>query len=85
SAERGWRHLDSCAFLTFLYASPPRVRCPEHGVRQVLGDSLRIDGQAAERASVQFVHFDPPGICHSSEHHHVRDLDDGELSDILRV
>ena len=30
-----WRHLDSCQFLTFLHARPPRVRCPEHGVRQV--------------------------------------------------
>jgi transposase len=35
SEERVWRHLDSCAFLTFLHASPPRVKCPEHGVRQV--------------------------------------------------
>ena len=35
SDERAWRHLDSCAFLTFLHASPPRVACPEHGVRQV--------------------------------------------------
>ena len=35
SEERAWRHLDSCAFLTFLHASPPRVSCPEHGVRQV--------------------------------------------------
>lgn len=35
SDERAWRHLDSCAFLTFLHASPPRVSCPEHGVRQV--------------------------------------------------
>jgi transposase len=35
SEERAWRHLDSCAFLTFLHASPPRVACPEHGVRQV--------------------------------------------------
>src|SRR5262249_15959581 len=34
-AERAWRHLDSCAFSTFLHASPPRVNCPEHGVRQV--------------------------------------------------
>ena len=33
--ERAWRHLDSCAFLTFLHASAPRVACPEHGVRQV--------------------------------------------------
>lgn len=32
--ERSWRHLDSCAFMTFLHASPPRVACPEHGVRQ---------------------------------------------------
>ncbi|MGH8827912.1 MAG: ISL3 family transposase [Jiangellaceae bacterium] len=34
SEERAWRHLDSCAFLTYLHASPPRVSCPEHGVRQ---------------------------------------------------
>lgn len=34
-AERVWRHLDSCQFLTFLHARPPRVSCPEHGVRQV--------------------------------------------------
>jgi transposase len=34
TAERSWRHLDSCAFSTVLHASPPRVDCPEHGVRQ---------------------------------------------------
>jgi len=33
--ERIWRHLDSCQFLTFLHARPPRVKCPEHGVIQV--------------------------------------------------
>ena len=33
--ERAWRHLDLCAFLTFLHASAPQVACPEHGVRQV--------------------------------------------------
>jgi transposase len=33
--ERVWRHLDSCQFATFLHARPPRVDCPEHGVRQV--------------------------------------------------
>ena len=35
SSERVWRHLDSCQFLTYLHARPPRVSCPEHGVRQV--------------------------------------------------
>ena len=34
-AERVWRHLDSCQFLTYLHARPPRVLCPEHGVHQV--------------------------------------------------
>lgn len=34
-AERAWRHLDSCQFFTYLHARPPRVSCPEHGVRQV--------------------------------------------------
>ena len=33
--ERTWRHLDSCQFQTYLYARPPRVACPDHGVRQV--------------------------------------------------
>ena len=33
--ERTWRHLDSCQFQTYLHARPPRVACPEHGVRQV--------------------------------------------------
>lgn len=31
---RQWRHLDSCQFKTILHASIPRVKCPEHGVRQ---------------------------------------------------
>ena len=35
SEERSWRHLDSCQFETYLHAKPPRVQCPEHGVRQV--------------------------------------------------
>jgi transposase len=35
SEERAWRHLDSCGFLTYLHADPPRVDCPDHGVRQV--------------------------------------------------
>lgn len=32
--ERQWRHLDSCQFRTLLHARTPRVKCPEHGVRQ---------------------------------------------------
>lgn len=34
-AQRRWRHLDSCHFRTVLHAQPPRVRCPDHGVRQI--------------------------------------------------
>lgn len=33
--ERTWRHLDSCGFGTYLRARVPRVRCADHGVRQV--------------------------------------------------
>jgi transposase len=33
--ERRWRHLDTMQFKAFLHASPPRVNCPEHGVKQV--------------------------------------------------
>jgi transposase len=33
--ERTWRHLDTCQLQTLLVARLPRVKCPEHGVRQV--------------------------------------------------
>jgi transposase len=33
--ERSWRHLDSCQFMTYLRARPPRINCPHDGVRQV--------------------------------------------------
>ena len=33
--ERTWRHLDTCQYRTLLHAEPPRVKCSEHGVRQV--------------------------------------------------
>jgi transposase len=33
--ERTWRHLDSCGFGTYLRARVPRVKCADHGVRQV--------------------------------------------------
>ncbi len=33
--ERVWRHLDSCQFMTYLHARPPRVKCPEHNVHRV--------------------------------------------------
>ena len=32
---RRWRHLDTCQHQTILVAGIPRVRCAEHGVRQV--------------------------------------------------
>ena len=32
---RRWRHLDTCQFRTTLCADVPRIRCQEHGVRQV--------------------------------------------------
>ncbi|MDX1583176.1 MAG: ISL3 family transposase [Thermoanaerobaculia bacterium] len=31
--ERVWRHLDTMQYTTLLHASPPRVNCPEHGVK----------------------------------------------------
>ena len=33
--ERRWRHLDTCQYRTILVAQMPRVRCAEHGVRQI--------------------------------------------------
>lgn len=32
---RQWRHLDTMQFATILHARTPRVKCPEHGVKQV--------------------------------------------------
>jgi transposase len=35
SDERVWRHLDTCQFRTYLHARLPRVKCCDHGVKQV--------------------------------------------------
>lgn len=32
---RRWRHLDSCNHHTLIEGAIPRVKCPEHGVRQI--------------------------------------------------
>ena len=34
-SERRWRHLDTCQYQTILMAKVPRIKCDEHGVRQV--------------------------------------------------
>jgi transposase len=33
--EREWRHLDTCDCQTFVHTRPPRVKCKNHGVRQI--------------------------------------------------
>ncbi len=35
TADKTWRHMDFFQHKAFLHARAPRVRCPEHGVRQV--------------------------------------------------
>lgn len=35
AAERTWRHLDTMQFETLLHAKTPRVKCKEHGVKNV--------------------------------------------------
>lgn len=35
AVPRHWRHLDTCQFQTILVAMVPRVRCGQHGVKQV--------------------------------------------------
>ncbi len=42
--ERIYRHLDTCQMQTFIHVRPPRVKCPEHGVKQ-------IDSQLGENGS----------------------------------
>jgi transposase len=34
--ERVWRDLDSIGFKTFIHARPPRIQCPEHGIREAV-------------------------------------------------
>jgi len=35
SEERVWRHLDTCQFGTYIHARMPRIKCPDHGIRQI--------------------------------------------------
>ena len=50
TADKTWRHLDFFQHKAFLHARLPRVRCPEHGVRQV-GVSWACPGRARVRGS----------------------------------
>lgn len=34
--DRVWRELDSVDFTTFIHANPPRISCPEHGIRETV-------------------------------------------------
>ncbi len=33
--RREWRHLDTCQYRTILAAEVPRIKCEEHGVKQI--------------------------------------------------
>jgi transposase len=57
--ERTWRHLDSCQFKTLLHAGIPRVRCEEHGVRQVRVPWAEAGGRFTalfERWAIEVLH-----------------------------
>lgn len=50
---RTWRHLDTCDHYTYLHASVPRVKCPEHGVCTIEPSWSR----ANSRFTLQFESF----------------------------
>jgi len=33
--DRSWRHLDTCQYKTVVHARVPRLKCPNHGIRQL--------------------------------------------------
>jgi transposase len=33
--ERVYRHLNTCQMQTYIHVRPPRVNCPDHGVKQI--------------------------------------------------
>jgi FMN phosphatase YigB (HAD superfamily) len=48
-----------------------------------VGDSLRLDANAAEGAGAVFAHFDPAAVCRSMAHRHLTGLGDPQLRDLL--
>ena len=36
--ERVYRHLDTCQMATYIHVRPPRVNCPDHGVKQIVSE-----------------------------------------------
>jgi transposase len=74
--ERSWRHLDSCAFLTYLHARPPRVECPTHGVRQLAlpwAEPMSRFTVLFERLAIAMDMWDP---YVTSTRQHLEDADD---------
>ena len=51
--ERIWRHLDTCDHYTYLHASLPRVKCPEHGISTI----APIWSRGNSRFTLQFESF----------------------------
>jgi transposase len=58
--ERVYRHLDTCQMQTFIHVRPPRVNCPDHGVKQ-------IDSQFGENGSDMSFAFESHVIRISQE------------------
>ena len=38
SPERVYRHPDTCQMATYIHVRPPRVNCPDHGVKQITSE-----------------------------------------------
>lgn len=36
--ERSWQHLNTCHVPTYIHTKLPRIKCKEHGIRQIISD-----------------------------------------------
>ena len=52
--ERTWRDLDSIEFMTFIHANPPRISCPEHGVKESIMPWTEKTSRFSSRFSSRF-------------------------------
>ena len=54
--ERIYRHLNTCQMETYIHVKPPRVNCPNHGVKQ-------IDSEVGENGSEMSYLFETTLSC----------------------
>lgn len=53
--ERTWQHLNACHVPTYIHARLPRIKCKEHGVRQIISEWAELGSDMTKALESQVI------------------------------